>query len=356
MLFDKEKSFRVNLYYRLVSLWVISEGLAGGIIHSLHIPLSGMFLSGFAVLCICLIGYYTGFINSAPSQQRLSSQITRGAIIKAAVIVCVFKMMLSPNTPPTAYFAVLFQGFVGQILFINLKHFKTSCILLGLLALVESALQRILVLTLLYGVDFWHALNEFITKLTNQKSVTNYALLLAIAYILIHAVVGVLIGVWASRIITKSQSWQVNHKDLLIAPLNDEEAQPIPSAAPKKRKLLKGIFIFIWIFLLLMFLQSFLKLGSPILPSDKILKIMLRSLFIFLTWYLLISPLLSKWIKKKLKLQQQKSSTDISRILLLIPSIEHIFRKSWQLSSPISRLPRLKLFCKIVLINILRDS
>lgn len=347
---------RGNLYYRLITFWVISEGVAGGIIHGLHFPFSGMFLSGFAVLCICLIGYYAGDKKIATKLSRSRKFITNGAILKATIIVCIFKMMLSPNSPPTAYLAVLFQGFAGQILFINLKHFRLSCIVLGFLALVESAIQKIIVLVLLYGLGFWNAVNEFITKLTHQNSVNNYALLLAILYIFIHGVVGISVGIWASRMVPKSQSWQSTQPEFIIAPVDTGKQFSAPPASHKKRKIIRRVFIFIWILLLLLFFQSLFKIGKPVLSSYKALQILLRSFLIFLTWYFLVSPLVTVFIKKKLTNQKEKSSGDISRILLLLPSTENIFRTSWNLSGSLNGLKRLRLFWKIVLMNILRDG
>ncbi len=349
-------TYRGQLYYRLIALWVISEGVAGGIIHGLHLPFSGMFLSGFAVLCICLIGYYEGDKKKDTESSSNPKLITKGAILKATIIVCIFKMMLSPNTPPSAYFAVLFQGLMGQILFSSLKNFRLSCIILGFLALIESALQRIIVLVLLYGAGFWNAVNEFITKLTNAKVITNYSLILAIAYISLHGIFGILIGLWAYRLVNKSQLWKKDQAEFLITELDADKQQSIRFPSHKKRRRAKRFFIFIWIILLLLFFQSLLKIGKPVLPSSKALQILLRSSLIFLTWYFLASPLIKRFLKKKLQNQKKKSRSDINRILVLLPSTENIFRKSWNLSASVNGLKRLGLFWKIILINILRDG
>src|SRR4028118_434579 len=123
--------FDKQIYYRLVALWVLCEGVLGGLTHAIKIPFTGIVVSSGAVICICLIAYYVP---------------VKGAIIKATIIVAVFKMMLSPHSPPTAYIAVFFQGLLGQILFFNLNFYRVSCVILGVFAMVESAVQRILVL------------------------------------------------------------------------------------------------------------------------------------------------------------------------------------------------------------------
>lgn len=352
MITPKDTVTHGNLYFRLVSLWVISEGLAGGIAHGLHLPFSGMFLAGFAVVCICLIGYYTRENISTPGRRFKKNT----SILKAALIVCFFKMMISPYTPVTAYFAVIFQGFVGQLLFSNVKYFRLSCIILGFLALVETALQRILVLLLVYGVDFWHAVNDFLTKFSPQKSETDYTLFLALGYIFIHALFGILIGIWAARLIPKGRIWQAGNATFIIPTFVAEDVNALPGTQNKKRKIFKGIFIFIWIFLLLLFFQSVLHLGKPILPSYKALWILIRSVLIFLTWYFVLGPVLTRLLKKFLIDHKRKWSGDINRTLLFIPSVQHIFKNSWEKSNSLSGLSRLTLFWKIVLINVLEND
>ena len=118
----QNESFPVvdEAYYRIITLWVLAEAFAGGLFHAIKLPGSGMIVSGAAVVCICLIGKYK---NSF------------GSILKATVIVAIFKLMLSPHSPATAYLAVFFQGFLGELLFCTRRFYRLSCILLGTFAL-----------------------------------------------------------------------------------------------------------------------------------------------------------------------------------------------------------------------------
>ena len=331
----KEKSVAVDgpVYYRLIALWVICEAVLGGMIHGLKLPISGLIVGSCAVICISLIAYYVPI---------------RGAILKATIIVAIFKMLLSPHTPPAAYIAVFFQGAVGQLLFSNRKFFKASCILLGLLALVESALQRIIVLVVLYGNNFWNAVNQFISKISGDASVTNYSLAFAVGYVILHAVVGIGVGLLSIFIVKKTQHFSSIHTEYLIKDETDILLQP-----NRKRKNIKIIFIVCWIILLLLFLQSFLQIGDPILPAVDALHIFIRSLFILLSWYLLVNPLISYYFKKWLKGQQSKSEKHIAQVALLLPSTQYIFKKSWKLSASKKGLKRIAECCKIILINTL---
>lgn len=324
------------LYYRLVALWVICEGVAGGIMHGLKIPFSGMIISGSAVICICLIGYFIPI---------------KGAILRATIIVMIFKMMLSPHTPPTAYLAVAFQGVVGQLIFSFLKVDLFAPILLAVLALVESAFQRLLVLVILYGSEFWEAVNDFIKKLLGVKSITNYTLWIAGLYLFAHVVVGILIGFLVHSIVKKARKNELLSPEFIIQP--GEMQSNILSTKKKKKRKKKWLFIFLWIVLLILFLQSTFGIGEPILPTNKALRIFIRSLLIVFFWYFIISPFLIRWIKKQLNHHKEKTSGFVQVVAELLPSIEWLFKRGWQMSAVKKRISRLVLFWKIVLGNIL---
>ena len=332
--------FEKQLYYRLIALWVLCEGVLGGLMHSFKIPFTGIIVSSGAVICICLIAYYVP---------------VKGAVLKATIIVAIFKMILSPHTPPTAYIAVFFQGMMGQILFFNLRFFRLSCVFLAVFALVESAIQRIIVLTLIYGNDFWNAVNIFIRKVTQASVITNYSLIVATGYVVLHAIVGLLVGAFAGSIVWQSRSWSILHEEYLI-PLNEYGANElVKPKSPVRRKKIRYLFIFIWIALLALFAQSYFNIGKPYLPSQIPLQILLRSIFIILTWYFLLSPLISTLIKRWLNKQQQKSKTDMQQVVLILPSVRYIFLKSWQLSSAYKGIKRISIFFKILLLNTLQN-
>ncbi|MBC7935447.1 MAG: hypothetical protein H7Y86_08870 [Rhizobacter sp.] len=328
------------LFYRITALWVICEAFAGGIMHGFKIPFSGMIVSSLAVFCIILLARYV------PSTT---------AILKATVIVAVFKLMLSPHSPPTAYIAVLFQGFVGQLLFLNNRFFTFSSILLAVLGLVESAIQRILVLIILYGKDFWQAVNEFIKKITGDKNVNNYSLLIASGYVIIHAIVGICVGYFAAKLVKNSGSWREQLPQYIIKEdsyCND----PLISRSKKKKKKGKLVFLIAWLLLLAFYIQSLLDPAGALLPKTKVLQIIIRSALVVIAWYLFLSPLIMTGIKKILLLKQSHNREDMNSTMKLLPEIKMIFQKSWQFSAPLKGLNRLKLFMKILLMNVLEEQ
>ncbi len=333
-----ETEYNKQVYYRLITLWVICEAFAGGIMHAAKLPFTGLMVSSLAVTCIILIGYYVP---------------TRSAIIKATVIVAIFKMMLSPYSPPTAYIAVFFQGMMGQLLIRKHGYFNIAAIILAILALVESAIQRILVLVIVYGNDLWKAINLFIQKLTKEKDPTNYSFIIAVSYILLHALIGIFVGIYAARLAKGSSGWKNMYADLVID--KNELKTEIEINKNRNRKKIKILFVFTWLVLLALYIQSYWDPKHAFIPSGIVINIILRSVLILLSWFLIFSPLLMLLIKKLLRSQQIQNKQEINEVMLLLPQTRYIFKRSFILSENKKGPARIKLFFKILLINILAD-
>lgn len=331
------KAAEKQLYYRLISLWVICEAFAGGIMHGLKIPFTGMIISSLAISCIILIANHSTF---------------RFSILRATLIVAIFKMMLSPHSPPTAYIAVFFQGLMGELLLKNKKNMQFASIILAVLSLVESAIQRILVLVIVYGNKFWNAVNEFIVKLTGDKSNNNYSLTIAVIYVGIHAFIGIFVGIYAYRLAKKSSEWKKLHPELIITETAPEKSLQAPQkSVPKKG--IKWIFIICWLLLLAAYIHAWQYPEQSFIPKSAIADIMIRSVLIVAGWLLLLSPVLTLLIRKFLSTQQKKRNEIISEISRLLPQTRFVFARSWQMASAENGFEKIKLFTKTLLINIL---
>lgn len=332
-----DKIHNKELYYRLIALWVVCEAFAGGIMHATKIPFTGMIVSSLAVTCIILIAYYV------PS---------KSSIIKATIIVAIFKLLLSPHSPPTAYIAVFFQGYLGHLLFFNRRYFTWPAIILSVFALVESAIQRILVLLILYGNNFWYAVDQYVQKLVGGHD-RNYSLLIALGYILLHAVAGIFIGIFAVRLVKRSGRWRSNYSSFLI----DKKLPSLSDHPVKQRKKkIKWIFVILWLLLVLLFIQAYADPANSVLPAGIVFRILLRSLLIVLSWYLIFAPLIMQLIKRALRSQQMKQQLPANEIMQLIPQTKYIFTQSWSLSGKESGIKRIKLFLKILVMNILWEG
>ncbi|MBK7426788.1 MAG: hypothetical protein IPI60_07035 [Saprospiraceae bacterium] len=309
-------------------------------IHGLKLPVSGLVVGGAAVCCISMIAWHTQ---------------SRKAILQATIVVAIFKMMLSPHSPPPAYIAVFFQGWMGALLFSERKHFALSCVLLGIIALFESAIQRILVLTFLYGVAFWETIDIFVSKVTGAKEVTPFSKFLAIAYILMHIVVGWIIGIIANRMV----------KFVFLRPRNlPKEAilkngvfQPEMEIPQKKKSWFpfKKSLLFIWIFLVVLSVQSLLFPENPWISTGSVGMILLRSFLIILSWYFLLKPLFQYILRTYLNKQSGKYKEIIEEIQALLPALRQIWTSSWQQSRHLSGMKRWKMFVSSVLLRSLYE-
>ena len=324
------------VYYRLIALWVLCEAMLGGIIHGFRIPVSGLVVGSCAIICICLIAWY------APQ---------KGSIIKATLIVAIFKMMLSPQAPAFAYIAVFFQGMLGEILFWRRRYFQLSCMLLAVLALLESGLQRILVLTIVYGNDLWKVVNDFFNKLTGQANPTNYSLWIGAGYVLIHLLMGIFVGWWSGLLPLKIEKWSRNPVYKVDFQVPDEVS--LPMAERKRKKRWRSWVFIIWILLVALYVQSYFKMGTPILPAHISLKILLRSVIIVLAWVFIIGPviklLLHRWLQRK-KSEQQP---EIQKVLALLPSTQELIKQCWKKTSHDSGFKRLRQASRRILVNAL---
>ena len=121
------------LISRLILLWILIEIVLGGVLHALKIPLSGLVVGNFAIVCIYLL------INSSDHYK---------GIFRALVIVMTAKWLLSPQASIFSYLAMLIQTVVMLPILFN----KTSRGLIVVCVLVSSLYSPIQKLGITYLV------------------------------------------------------------------------------------------------------------------------------------------------------------------------------------------------------------
>ncbi|MBK9377014.1 MAG: hypothetical protein IPM86_01485 [Saprospiraceae bacterium] len=145
---EKSPEHRDKILYRLTALWAFIESGLGGILHALKFPFTGLIIAGFALLLITLILHYSGK--------------NKKFIFTSLMIVLLVKMVLSPHTSPTAYFAVTFQA-LALYAIVKLFGLNRFALFAGfVIAILQSAFQKLIVLTLVGGFTFWHSVQSFI--------------------------------------------------------------------------------------------------------------------------------------------------------------------------------------------------
>lgn len=172
---------------RLTAVWAFSECALGGIMHALKIPFTGIFVGGLAVICIALIAFHADSIFKE--------------VLKSTVIVLMVKAGVSPQTPVPAYVAVSFQGLLGAVFFSTIKNFKIAAPVYGCIAIAESAIQKFLFATLIFGKSVWVALDIFVKSVLQDLRLSNdfsFSFWMVTLYISIYAIWGLMLGFFIS--------------------------------------------------------------------------------------------------------------------------------------------------------------
>ncbi|MBB6611441.1 hypothetical protein H7F15_10375 [Pontibacter sp. Tf4] len=313
------------LFYRITALWALCEAFLGGVLHALHLPGTGLFVGGASVVCISLLYYY------GPS---------RAAILKATILVILVKGMLSPHTPPGAYLAVLIQGALGYLFFRSRAHYKISCVVLGVITQLQSALQRLVVMLVLFGADLYQVAHGFVNYILKKAGMPEgeYVLYVVLVYIGAHALMGVFVGWLAGRlpgILTKRQLYF--RQQLANAEVNTISIVDNQLPARRKRKpLVSGVLLAI-----AGLLAGALYLN--ITPDQQVLAIVVRALLIYIVWTQLVMPLLGKFLQQWTSRKRSVLAEEITQLLSVLPFVKQQVRLAW------AALPEKPLYRKLLL-------
>jgi len=308
---------------RLTALWAFAESGLGGMLHALQVPITGFVIGGMAVILISLIAFF--------------SEQDHKTILKSMLIVLIIKAMVSPYTPFPAYIAVSFQGLMGYVLFSLLRINLLSIFLLSVITMVESAIQKLLIVTLFYGESFWKATNslsDFITSQFGISSANGSQWLIGI-YLLVYFVWGGCIAWMAYKTIKDI----FLKKDLPILDLSFTNEPVLPDPKKRKMKLWGMIAVLVIISVLLFLLAADKKQGWI-----AVLKTLSWTSAVILLWYFLISPLITRLIQQILLKKKSKYSEEVANALSFLPALKQLSYVAWQKSGQYHGWRRLRLF------------
>lgn len=317
---------------KITALWAFSESAFGGILHALAVPFRGIFINGAAVLFISLIALFSK---------------NGKEILKSTMIVLLIKAVVSPHTPLTAYFAVSIQGLLGYLLFLPKIFFRISALLLGILTLLFSGIQKIVVLTLLFGNTLWKSINIFIKQISAEffskdfQSEINYGYILILIYISIHLAAGIFIGIYAGMLPKKINFYRNQiPKDLLL-----ETTPEIPKKEKKKKNwLLRPTGIVIVFISLSVLIYSYISPSTSEVGSSEIIIMLIRSITIMIIWFTLIGPLIRKLFQKYLFGKKSFYAKEIGEIMELFQQFKKVISYCWKNSSDKKGLKRIQYF------------
>lgn len=308
------KEQKANAVQRLTALWAFTESGLGGIMHALQIPFTGLLVGGMAVIMISLI---------ADISEKNYKQV-----LKSAMIVLIVKAMVSPHTPFPAYIAVAFQALLGYGLFSLIKVNFLSIVLLSTIAMAESAIQKLLILTLFFGKSLWKAMDEMIALLSKQfgSIVTNGSFWAVGIYLLIYIAGGFFIAWLAYRTI-KNFSVEKNAFTQEAGGINNNIDNERVSGKKNYKKL--------W---LLIAVLIALSIALFVFADDKkqgwlaVVKTISWTLSAILIWYMVIGPLFTKAIQKFLHKKQSRYSDEVLKTLSFLPVLRNLTALAWQKS------------------------
>ena len=295
--------------HKLTALWALSESGLGGLLHAVKSPFSGIFLGGFAIFIVCCIAHF--------SKNKWKD------ITQATLLVLLVKAAASPHSPPTAYIAVAFQGLVGAALLSSLGKGPAASMTFGAVALLESALQKVLVTTLIFGVGIWEAIDSFMRQALRFFQIENtssFSEWLIGAYLATYALVGLLVGYWAQKFIKQLKT--AAPKTLAAYHQLVPNSSGEPPKKKKKKKWLQPLLVLAFIVMVFLFQGA----------EKKALYILLRTVAALLLLQFLLRPLLVWLIQKWRKGQSKSQENALQAINASIVDIRHIVTPAYRLA------------------------
>lgn len=299
---------------RLTALWAFSEAGLGGLLHAYSLPFTALSVGGIAVILITLMASY-------------STQPARD-ILRSTLVVLILKAAISPHSPVMAYAAVGFQGLLGALVFGLLRHTSIAAILLGVLAMLESSLQKLFTLTVIYGLSLWEAIDGLFHYAGRQLGVDTAGLSLSMGlisgYVGLYLIGGLFIGWLAGRMVL-TQRLQ-GDKQLAVALLPN---LAVPTQVVIRRAWYKKPWVrYIVVLILLAVAMVFLQQGEGVWQEGAY--VIIRSLLIVSIWVLLLGPLLKKGLDRLLRGQRSRYAQEVDDTLAIIPVLRQVAGPAWQ--------------------------
>lgn len=300
--------------------------------HAFQIPFTGLLVGGMAVIMICMI--------AGISENNFRQ------ILKSALIVLIVKAMVSPHTPPPAYVAVAFQALLGYGLFSLMRVNVVSILLLGTIAMLESALQKLLVLTLILGESLLKAVDITIEFIAGQFGLTalNGSNWVIAIYLIIYLAGGLVISWLALRTIKGFHNDKAVMIVEAISITQDISGSKPTSGKSKFKKLWILIGMMIVLSAILFFFASDTKQGLL-----SVIRTFSWTLSAILVWYMIIGPLFTKAIQKFLQKKQSLYSEEVLQILSFIPVLRRLTTMAWQQSRQAKGFRRWAIFVSILI-------
>ncbi|GAB4091495.1 hypothetical protein [Flaviaesturariibacter terrae] len=312
---------------RITALWAFCESGLGGVLHALRAPFTGLLVGSFSVLCITLIAWLSG------GRYR--------QVLHSLLLALIVKAVVSPHSPPTAYLAVGFQGLIGYGLYKAFGVHRFSMYLVAVLALLESALQKLLTLTLFFGKSFWHAADELISFIGKELSVALPlgSVLLVTTYVGIYVAGGIICGSIATQLVRDFRS---DAGSLPAAP-NFAADDNLPGSPRRRKRALVLVFLFVATGIIL-----YVSSGSQKQGALAVVQAATWTACALLIWYGLIAPVALRMLHRFLRRKGSSHSGEVQELLRMLPALRRLSVAAWRESAKINRGHRISFFIRLL--------
>ncbi len=325
-----------NLKQKIAAIWAFSEAVIGGFLHAIRIPFTGLILGGLAVIFLTLL-------SSVVEKKR--------DILKVTSIVIAIKFILSPNTPFAAYVAVFIQGFFAFLFFSIIKNRSVVVILLSLFNALWSVFQKIILTTIIFGMNFWYSLDSFflfLSKSTGLKIDENFSfsIILITGYFIIH-LLGAFLFARFALILPEHLNKNAGKYCQIINDLNlkNENGTTLNQKNPfhrKKKWYQRPSRIMLLVFLILVGIITYINPELSKIKFIDFLSMVIRAFIIIFIYLRILAPALTKLFSKILK--KNSRLNEINEITSFFPEFKSIVSLCWELNSSYSKLARIKNF------------
>lgn len=307
---------------RVIVLWAFAEVALGGLLHAFRIPFTGIMVGSASVLCLCLLGHYA----ARPRE-----------ILRALVIVLAVKAAVTPHAPGGAYLAVGFQGMAAWLIFRVVPAKGPACILLGVLALVQSSVQKVVFMTILYGLSLWQAVDVLALAalgffgLEGMDPASPSAWIIG-AYLFLHLVTGFAVGFAGSRLpewIRQGAQDPALEQVLEAGRKKRETPGGMRSPADRRRRQLKrgaGLVVAACLIGILVGLDRETGTG----PGMQALFLLLRVAAVATVYLTVVAPLIRIAIRRLTRRKQETQAGRIAHILEELPRLRPMAAEAWK--------------------------
>lgn len=327
---------RTRAIQRLTALWALNECGLGGLMHALNSPFTGLTVGSIAMCCIASICFFAK--NKWP------------AVLSSLLVVLIIKGLVSPHSTPTAYLAVSFQAVAGACIYRWVPGLLFSSMLFVTIGLLESAFQRILTLTILYGNTLWKAIDMWGMYVTEKWGVVlpiSSSRMLIGTYVLIYFLTGLVVGWLLYRLlISIRKHWSDVRYKLVLTPENQKVFLFTKKSASKSKR------VFFFLAIILIILLSYMWL-NPSSVEEAWISI-IRALLILIVWFAFLGPLMMKFVKKSLDKKHSALAEEVSHAMDAFPYLLWILDQTRKETKSLNGWPRAKNFVLYSLLYILQ--